>query len=703
LRRSFPDRYIAAGSIVLNKTALILCLINGQGEGEILPRPVVEKSKRKDAAVNRNKLQDVIKGLFELAAFVVVLLAMAGIADAATFTINSTRDEVDGRPGDGKCLTVSGTCTLRAAIMEANALGGSSTITIPTGDYVLTITGAGENLSRTGDLDIQVNLTITASGGVATIEGATGWNDRIFDIQSGAAITVTMSGLDIANGNQTASSGDDVFRCYGGAILIRGWPGLAVNLANSTVRDSIASCNGGGIYAAESNVVLNGTTVRGNHMNISSGAVCLGGGGGVFTDSTLTLVRSSVIGNGTTCTGGGLYIDIGAVAQLTDCTIANNSSDVDSGGIRNMGTLTISRCTFNGNTASGGFGGAIGSESGQLTMTNSTISGNKTAFEGGGIDVFDSSATLNNVTIAGNSGSQGGGINFQSSSGSSSLTLNLRNSILAANSASAGADCYFGSGTFTPEYSLIENTNNCIFSSVPTNIFKTDPLLLPLQNNGGPTATRALCTGLGTPAASCTGRSPAIDAANPVTPGTGGSACEKTDQRLVSRPQGSRCDMGAFESSAVGGFEVLPADATVAAGDLVLYSFRWTHTTFWREIQTLQFRIRDGGEPIFWVLWDEQSNTFSLFDPKRGTFGPALPAGSKQDLKSDDATLDMELTRAITSGPQGRDVTLILPLTFKPKAGGKTETDYVIEVAATDQIGNSQGFEEAATLHILRH
>ena len=63
-----------------------------------------------------------------------------------------------------------------------------------------------------------------------------------------------------------------------------------------------------------------------------------------------------------------------------------------------------------------------------------------------------------------------------------------------------------------------------------------NPKLGPLQDNGGPTFTHALLQG-----------SPAIDAGNPATPGSGANACPATDQREVARPQGPRCDIGAFE------------------------------------------------------------------------------------------------------------------------------------------------------------
>src|SRR5262249_60524242 len=76
-----------------------------------------------------------------------------------------------------------------------------------------------------------------------------------------------------------------------------------------------------------------------------------------------------------------------------------------------------------------------------------------------------------------------------------------------------------------------------------------DPLLAPLADNGGPTFTQALIVG-----------SPAIDMGSPDAPGSGGTACEATDQRGVVRPVGARCDVGAFEGS-VGAATPTPSPA----------------------------------------------------------------------------------------------------------------------------------------------
>jgi hypothetical protein len=82
----------------------------------------------------------------------------------------------------------------------------------------------------------------------------------------------------------------------------------------------------------------------------------------------------------------------------------------------------------------------------------------------------------------------------------------------------------------------IDSDNTCGLSG--TDIPGVDPLLALLADNGGSTLTRALFVG-----------SPAIDAGNPAAPGSGGLACEATDQRGVARPVGPRCDIGAFEGS----------------------------------------------------------------------------------------------------------------------------------------------------------
>src|SRR5262245_7637250 len=78
----------------------------------------------------------------------------AAAASPLFLVVTSTADEPDESPGDGRCRTASGACTLRAAIQETNALVGADTIVLPGGTYALTIPGADEDLAATGDLDV---------------------------------------------------------------------------------------------------------------------------------------------------------------------------------------------------------------------------------------------------------------------------------------------------------------------------------------------------------------------------------------------------------------------------------------------------------------------------------------------------------------------------------------------------------------------
>jgi len=146
-----------------------------------------------------------------LVCFVFVLSPLASPANAevnATFTVTTNSDVVDATPGDGVCETVTGNgmCTLRAAIMEANALIGEDIIELPAATYALTIPGADEDLGATGDLDITESLSIRGQYQGNTTIDAEGLADRVFDI-SGTGVTVYISRVKITNGSVTGDGG----------------------------------------------------------------------------------------------------------------------------------------------------------------------------------------------------------------------------------------------------------------------------------------------------------------------------------------------------------------------------------------------------------------------------------------------------------------------------------------------------------------
>lgn len=121
----------------------------------------------------------------------------------AVFAVNSVLDKVDLTPGDGSVDTgTDGEITLRAAIMETNALAGDDEITLPAGTYTLSIGGTGEDAAATGDLDITDNLTIIGASASQTIINADGI-DRVLHVISG---TLDLEQLTVKGGRLQATS-----------------------------------------------------------------------------------------------------------------------------------------------------------------------------------------------------------------------------------------------------------------------------------------------------------------------------------------------------------------------------------------------------------------------------------------------------------------------------------------------------------------
>ncbi|MFN4260117.1 MAG: choice-of-anchor Q domain-containing protein, partial [Gemmataceae bacterium] len=204
------------------------------------------------------------------------------------------------------------------------------------------------------------------------------------------------------------------------------------------------------------------------------------------------------------------------------------------GGIFNSdsGTVTVQNSTLSGNFAFNG-GGIHNRLSGTVTVQNSTLSGNS-AFYGGGIyNRLSGTVTVQNSTLSGNFAFNGGGIWMADGA----TIVNLDSTIVAGNTAGVGPDVHRAGGTLNVRHSLIQTTvsggiNGTNSNNLPVG---TDPLLGPLQNNGGPTFTHALLPG-----------SPAIDAGF-------NYAGSSFDQRGPGFPRtvNGTTDIGAFESQSL--------------------------------------------------------------------------------------------------------------------------------------------------------
>ena len=208
----------------------------------------------------------------------------------AVFVVNTTLDTVDANLGDGIAQDASGATSLRAAIMEANALAGNDTVQLPAGVFGLSIAPIStEDFATDGDLDITSNITVQGEAAATTILDAN-LLDRRFDVTTAGDLflrNVTLrNGLADVGGAIRSFQGpvdirDSVLSnnratIRGGAIEISGVTGDILGVYNTTLSNSLANGSsnpgtptgngiGGAISASGSmQVTLNQAVLSGN-------------------------------------------------------------------------------------------------------------------------------------------------------------------------------------------------------------------------------------------------------------------------------------------------------------------------------------------------------------------------------------------------------------------------------------------------------
>ncbi|MFK8115043.1 MAG: LamG-like jellyroll fold domain-containing protein, partial [Rubripirellula sp.] len=451
---------------------------------------------------------------------------------AGVFEVSTIVDESDGNFGVGDL-------SLREAIELANLSPDHNRITFSE-DLPQTLSAFG-NLSfaklelQHGSIPIHFDLTIDGLGSNDLILEQATLDESILTIAEVAMVDISgMSFTEagdsaIVNFGQLKLDGIDFFSneslINGGAILNSG----QLNLTNSYFLDNFAAERGGAIFNTA--IVDTGMTPT---VNASAGVEFSRNrsgltGGAISSEGVVNLEDVSVIQNTSSFAGGGIFSDgDDSVLNVRRSQIAFNRVDRLGGGIASEGTTSISNSTIRGNTSNDEGGGIVinlrtAPDDSDSFIRNSTISNNSAADEGGGIRIVGSPTAIlevSNSTIWGNTAAIGGGVhvgvtpngdinrfefntiakNVAGFGAGMSVDGNLntlKSNIIGDN---AGTDLMVDRGSIGISFNNIIESTNASFSSL--NQVGVDPMLEgTLQNNGGPTQTAKLLAG-----------SPAIDA-----------------------------------------------------------------------------------------------------------------------------------------------------------------------------------------------
>ncbi|PWU15278.1 MAG: hypothetical protein C5B50_15620 [Verrucomicrobia bacterium] len=513
------------------------------------------------AAQGKQNERNFVRKQFVRKAFLIALAWVCSYwcVGAATILVSSTADDGPGtlrdaldvaNDGDVIAFSVTGTITLASHGIFGTELLVSRSVTIagPGADQ-LAIDGnrIGRVFLVSATNAILAGLTITNGFAVSAPSDPFGGN--------GAGIQHTYGALVISNcsigGNQSLNLGS--FGAEGGGIANDGSYGgrASLLLVNCTVSDNGAE-SGGGIandgFFGSADVEIRNSTVSGNRSTGRGGGICNRGEQG------------------------------SANVRIQNSTIAANSADegggICSAGVFGTANVLIVNSTVSRNQAFSQFsgGGAIATFNSRVVIANSTVSENVTFLtDGGGAILISGPAspvpgradlTIVSSTLAFNAPS---GITLATWFGGNP-SLEIGNTILDGQPNIQNT----GGTVISDGYNLASDDGGGFLTAMSDQV-NTDPLLGPLQDNGGPTFTHELLCG-----------SPAIDhGKRDMVP----DLVTGIDQRGFPRPSDDPCAPNGpgSDGTDVGAFEVettcacLPTDPLQAVASLIgAINTEWT-------------------------------------------------------------------------------------------------------------------------------
>lgn len=374
-------------------------------------------------------------------------------------------------------------------------------------------------------------------------------------------------GLRQAITTANADAGPDTIRVPGGNYMLGSAGSLLVNNSMAIIGAGAATvidASGDGGHRALTvvhggpapiSVEISGIAIQGANTSETGAAIGVGNSNESDPVSSLALHGVLVAHNATTgSAGGGIIVQRSGSLTMDASRVTANGILVGTGyggGLANFGTAIVMNSLFDANK--GGYGGGIVNENtGSLTLTNTTITGN-TAPSIAGL-YTNGPATLSFDTIAGNTDTEGG---YSAGYRSNRQGVHIGGTIIAGNTGPAEPECSFkelpGYAPISDGFNITDD-GSCMLEGAGDRA-SLDPALGLLQDNGGPTLTRALTPG-----------SLAI--------GSAVSGCPATDQRGAARPA-THCDIGAYQANALADLALTGAASAPAAvvGQTATYTF----------------------------------------------------------------------------------------------------------------------------------
>jgi predicted outer membrane repeat protein len=441
-------------------------------------------------------------------------------------------------PSSGPCyarlLSNSVTYTSTNAVAIQAAVDAA-----PSGDTLKVAGTCAGVQSRAGiSQTVYISKSLTMRGGYTTTNWITSdpvANPTVLDAEQGGRVVYLTggSGINVTLEDLTMRGGS--INNDGGGIYD---DNVTLTLSNTIVRYNVPSGMGGGLFVRTGNAMVSGGQIFSNTAYY---------GGGVYVQTGNTAVSGGQIFHNTAKVGGGVFAQTGSAIVVSRTQILSNTTSIGGGGAYNNGGALMVIDSIVSNNAGSWWGGGIVNNGGVLTLTNSTLSGNQAispTYGGGAINQTSSGSatTINNSTIVSNTAGNAARSGIWLQHG----TLDIQNSIVAHNGVTNNVQVESGAALTSLGYNLTNSDVGTPFTATG-DLIDTNPLLGPLQDNGGSTWTHALLPG-----------SPALDRIPFGVNGCGTTIT--TDQRGQPRPGTftHMCDMGAYEAQGIHYLVYLP-------------------------------------------------------------------------------------------------------------------------------------------------